>query len=185
MEEIWTVQIYANSSPYVVDVVSEQTTLTDSPLHILKYHYGGMAFRGSGEWNDLDFKQPEDAPVNFIGPGEGGFLTSEGKTRIEGNHTRPDWVAMHGNVNGNPVGLAAMGHPSNFRHPQFVRLHPTMPYFCFAPMVDEPFDIVPGEVYTSSYRIISYDGVPDAAALNSYHEMYGADGKSLTLENKE
>lgn len=168
LEEIWTVRVYANPSPYIIDLISEQTTVTDSPLHILKYHYGGMAFRGSGEWNDLEFKQPKDNPQNAIGPGQGGFLTAEGKTRIDGNHTRPEWVAMYGKVNSKPVGLAALDHPDNFRYPQYVRLHPSMPYFCFSPMVDEPFDIKPGETYRSQYRIISFDGSPDANTIGQY-----------------
>ena len=119
------------------DLVSTQTCATKDALLVKKYHYGGIAIRGNSQWMEKD----DD------GNPKGTMLTSEGKTRKNGNHSRPRWVAMHGPVNGQECGVVVMNHPDNFRYPQWVRLHPSMPYFVYAPMVKEPFSIVPGKPY--------------------------------------
>ena len=72
-------------------------------------------------------------------------------------------------------GLAAFSHPSNFRSPQPVRLHPTMPYFCFAPMVLGDFAITPGTPYVSRFRFAAFDGPVDEAALQAIWTSYAAD----------
>ena len=39
------------------------------------------------------------------------------------------------------VTIAVLCHAKNFRAPQAARLHPTKPYFCFAPCVDGEFQV--------------------------------------------
>ncbi len=55
-------------------------------------------------------------------------------------------------------GLVAIPGPENFRAPQWVRLHPSKPYFVFAPMVEESFQIRPGQPYESRFRFVLFDG---------------------------
>ena len=100
------------------------------------------------------------------------MLTNEGKSRKQGNHTRPNWVILHGEIDGATCGIAAMSHPENFRGPQPVRLHPNKPYFCFAPMVLGDFQIQPGKPYVSRYRFVSFDGKPDDSALENLWKLY-------------
>ena len=102
------------------------------------------------------------------------MLTSEGKGRADGNHTRPRWVAMCGTVDGAPCGIAALSHPENFRAPQPVRLHPTMPYFCFAPMVGGDLRIETGKPYISRYRFAAFDGEAKPDELNALWREYAA-----------
>jgi hypothetical protein len=66
-------------------------------------------------------------------------------------------------------------HPSNFRFPQPVRVHPSMPYFVLTPMVEAAFEQVPGEVYEYTYRIVSFDGAPDAQQLDAMWQAYAAE----------
>ena len=148
LEEIWTIRVYNVPDPFLVDLKSEQRCVADTPLVINEYHYGGMGLRGAREWYEQDGS---------------GFLTSTGKTRAGGNHTRARWVITHGRSEGQPAAVAVLGHPDNFRAPQYVRLHPTKPYFCFAPMVMGAFEIAPGKPFVSQYRYATYDGKPDAA----------------------
>ena len=114
---------------------------------IQKNHYGGFAIRGRRNWSE-----------------GGDFLTSEGKTKADGNHTRPDWVDIHGPIpnqddgKNSHSGFAVLGHPDNFRAPQPVRLHPTMPYYCFAPMVLGEFKIEPEQELISRYRFVIHQG---------------------------
>src|SRR5262249_33736055 len=128
LNERWHVTAYGYIDSFLIDLVSAQTCTADSPLTVGPYHYGGLAVRGHRGWLD---------------PGESNFLTSDGKTRQDGNHTRPNWVELHGKIADKVAGVAILCHPDNFRAPQPVRLHPEKPYFCFAPMVLGEFQIEP------------------------------------------
>ena len=147
LDEAWTVRVYNAADRFLVDIQSRQTCATNSPLTINEFHYGGMAFRGSRNWFE---REPSD------------FLTSEGKTRADGNHTQPRWVEAHGRINGKASGVTVMCHPANYEFPQPVRLHPSKPYFCFSPMFNGKFEIAPGEAYVSRYRYAVHAGEPDA-----------------------
>lgn len=151
LHETWQIRRVPHQSMNVFDLLSTQTCVMDQPLKIAEYHYGAMCVRGAAGWID------DQATMR----------TSEGKGRIEGNHSRPKWVSMHGQVDGMLCGIAAMGHADNFRAPQPVRLHPKMPYFCFAPMVAGEFEIKPKEPYVSRFRFVAFDGEPDAEAIDA------------------
>lgn len=152
LKETWRIDVPEKAMPYhQFDLVSTQTCATKDPLLIQKYHYGGMAIRGNLQW----MKKDEE------GKPKGSMITSEGKTRKNGNHSRPRWVAMYGPVDGHDCGVVVMNHPENFRFPQWVRLHPSMPYFVYSPMVKEPFSIEPGKPYVSKFRYLTFDGEPD------------------------
>jgi len=155
LDETWTITRVPHESMNVFDLVSEQRCATDKPLIIQKYHYGGMAVRGPSAWL-------EDCTM----------LTSNGKGREKGNHTRPNWVVQFGEVDNEVCGIAAMCHPRNFRAPQPVRLHPKKPYFCFAPMVLGEFQIEPDKPYISRFRFVAFDGEPDAEQLEALWKEY-------------
>lgn len=163
LREVWTVTVSEPNGH--IDITSAQDCVANSPLKLEKFHYGGMAIRGSRQWF----------------PGAKGFvenckmLTSEGKTQANGNHTRPKWVSIGGLVDKAPVAITFIPRPSNFRYPQHVRLHPKMPYFCFIPTVEEPFEIKPGTAWISQYRIVVQDGEPDADKLNALQKEYAGE----------
>jgi hypothetical protein len=170
LEETWHVVVHDVPGVVVIDFESVQSCVGAKPLKINKYHYGGFGVRGSRQWSDP--KVEGNAPPDPARSGRSDFLTSEGKHRADGNHTRPRWVDFSGEVDGRVGGLAVLDHPGNFRYPQPVRLHPNMPYFCFAPMVLGEFEIVPGEPYTSRYRLIVHDGPPDPAVIERLWDDY-------------
>ena len=148
LHEVWTVTVHQTPEDhFLFDIESVQKCATDKALKLPTYHYGGMAFRANGEW----LKDDGDKSIQ---PGDLRYLTSGGKDRWEGNHTRTDWVAFGGKIDGQEVSATVFGSPGNFRAPQQVRIHPDKPYFCFAPMIDGPFEIAPGEPYTSRYRYL-------------------------------
>ena len=155
LKEIWEITVPGKERPYnQFDLISIQTCATEDPLVIEKYHYGGMAIRGNDQWM---IKGEDGNPL-------GKMITSEGKNSNNGNHSRPRWVGMHGPVDGQECGVVVMNHPDNFRFPQWVRLHPSKPYFVYDPMVEEPFTIESGKPYVSKFRYLTYDGTLD-------HEM--------------
>ncbi len=172
LDEIWQVRVYHILDKTLVDISSTFTASTEDTLFINEYHYGGMAYRGPEVWFDKDYNSSTDSARNYLGIGKGGFMTSEGKTRIDGNHSRPKWVDMHGEIDEKVVGISFLDHPANFRYPQPVRLHPSMPYFSFSPMVLGPFHIGPDDIYRSQYRILVHMGKPVAKEIDNYWEMY-------------
>ncbi len=172
LDEVWQVNVYHSTEPFIWDITSTLTCSGSDTLFMNEYHYGGMAFRGTEQWFDPAYQANEDSMVNYLGPGQGGFMTSEGKTRVDGNHSRPTWVDMHGKVDGNMAGVCIMDHPNNYRFPQPVRIHPTMPYFCFAPMVLGAFELVPEEIYRSSYRFLVHQGSPDTSQIQMQYQAY-------------
>jgi hypothetical protein len=151
LTERWIVFARHEGRSHVIELESRQRCAGPSPVEIRKYHYGGMAFRGSSRW---------------LNAGDDLMRTSAGHGRVEGNHTRPEWVTLRGEIDGAPCGVRITPHPENFRHPQWVRLHPSLPYFVFSPMVEEPFVIAPGEDYVSRFRLEVFDGPEPGGRLS-------------------
>jgi hypothetical protein len=157
LNENWTVTIYPSTDYFLFDIVSDQVNTTSDTLYLEEYRYGGMAFRGSREWNQSDSSH---FTKDWI------ITTSEGKDRISANHTHARWVDASGEVQGEMNGLTIFDHPSNFRYPQTMRVHPDMPYWVYAPVVDGPFNIPPGAHYRSRYRYLVHKQGADLTLIN-------------------
>ena len=144
--------------PYhVFDLMLEQEAATDSALILPTHLYGGVGFRGRREWDGAENTQ---------------FLTSEGHDRSDGHATRARWCHIGGLVDGVPVGIAILGHPDNREAPQPMRIHPTEPFFNFAPSQASEFAIEPGAPHVMQYRFIVYDGAPDPELLDRLWNDY-------------
>ncbi len=157
LDETWHVRIYAFDDAFQFDITSTQTCASAKPVSIDTMHYGGMTIRGHADWHEHG---------NFD------YLTDEGKSKTDGNQTRPRWVDIFGPIAGQTTGTLIMDHDSNFRFPQPVRLHPTMPYFCFTPASLDSFTIQPGTPYVSRYRFYVHDGSLDANIANRLWDQY-------------
>ena len=133
LKESWEVAIYnvgQGPKPYrLFDLVSTQECATSIPLVLPEYHYGGLGFRGNRQW---------DGKENAF------FLTSEGYDRADGHATRARWCHVGGRIDGELAGVAILCHPGNFRAPQPMRIHPTEPFFCYAPSQLGRWGISPG-----------------------------------------
>lgn len=149
------------------DIESTQTALTDIPLIVQKYHYGGMAFRGSVRWlteKDNDSGKDRDVGKQSGQTSErepGSFLNEHGSDRIKGNHEKTRWVSFSGTVHGQPVTLTVLSHAQNFRAPQAARIHPTKPYFVFSPCVEDEFVIDREHPLQCRYRFLITDQPTD------------------------
>lgn len=166
LHETWEVTVYAvPGTPQPVrlfDLVITQTCATSDPLVLPEYRYGGLGFRGHNQW---------------LGAEHARFLTSEGLTdRVQAHGTRARWCHVGGEVDGQPAGLGILGHPGNFRAPQPMRIHPTEPFFCFAPSQLGDWQISPGTPYVARYRFVVTDGPPDAALLEACWQGYAQPG---------
>lgn len=155
LTERWTVTAYAQSADasgtWFFDLTSEQECATGDALHLPQYRYGGIGLRGNWAWN---------------GPTNVHFLTADGETdRQRGNGSRSRWCDMSGDVDGRRVGIAVLCHPSNYRFPQPMRLHPDEPFFNYAPSQAGEMELKPGTNYLSRYRFVLHDGPPPAAVI--------------------
>ena len=149
LNETWEVNAYrlgGGSTFFIFDLTLTQEAASQSPLILPKYYYGGLGVRGHAQWD---------------GKGNAFYLTSEGKDVINGNETRGRWGHMGGKIDGKLHGIAILDDPKNFRHPQPMRLHPSEPFFCFAPSQLGDWSIAPGKPYTAHYRFVVTDGGPD------------------------
>jgi len=157
LEDSWHTAVFPvrlrNAPPlHVFDLRSEQRLLTDKPLELPKYYYGGLGFRGPWNWN---------------GEANVAYLDSNGTTnRVAANGTRARWYWVGGNVDGALAGIAVLGHPGNFRAPEPLRVHPKEPFVCWAPSHLGNWSLEPGKVHIARYRFVVFDGTPDAAILN-------------------
>lgn len=155
LNETWRVTAFApkaGSRHWIFDLVTEHQCATDKELKLPEYRYGGVGVRGNWAWN---------------GEGKALFLTSEGETdRVKGNTSRGRWCDMGGLVDGERVGIAILCHPDNFRAPQPMRLHPTEPFFNFAPQQAGDMAIKLGEKFVAQYRFVVHDGAPDRTELD-------------------
>ncbi len=161
LKDRWDVRVYAadaDAKLLMFDVVSTQNLAGATPLVLPEYRYGGLGVRGHVQWNGKGDKTV--------------FLTSEGKTREDGNGTKARWVHMGGAIDGRPAGIAILDHPSNFRHPQPTRLNPDNPFFNYSPSVAGEWRIEPGKPYTSRYRFLTYEGQPDRALIERVWNDY-------------
>jgi hypothetical protein len=167
LEEVWTVRVYALTDRFVFDLESFQAAATEQPLIIKEYRYGGIGFRGPAAWE-----------------GKAGveFLTSEGKDRIEGHATRAKWVVATGKIDGEERSVGFFCHPSNFRYPQPVRIHPDEPFFNWAVPQAGDFSIDMIHGYMARYRFVVADGKRTAQEMAADWTAYGEARKvALTL----
>ncbi len=154
IDEQWDLRVFAVDAGEVayrlVELRLRHTTATDSALFLPEYHYGGLGFRGHRQW---------DGAENAF------FLTSEGMDRSNGHATRARWAHIGGYVDGQLAGVGLLAHPGNFRAPEPMRIHPTEPFFCWAPSQAGAWAITPEQPYEAAYRFVVSDGPPDAALL--------------------
>ena len=150
---------------YCFDLESTQQALTDTPLVVEKYHYGGMAFRGLTKW--LLKADQDKIGLDKIEFEPSSFLNSSGQDRRLGNHTPSTWVALTGTIDQQSVCIAVLSYPQNFRAPQPARLHDSKPYFCFTPCVTGPFEISKSKPLHSQYRFLVTDSPPSPDWIQS------------------
>ena len=157
--ETWDVRIWNvgwKSGYWLLDITSRVRCAGDSPLRLPEYHYGGMAIRAARPWTPQHVR----------------FFTSEGDDRIKDNHTRPRWCDVSGPIDGQPAGITIMTHPSNFRFPEPLRIHPTMPYLVYTPSFLGDWEIRPAAAHESHYRFVIHDGELTAQAIERLWRDY-------------
>jgi len=160
LDESWNMKVYQTvEKQHVFDVILTQSLATDSILVLNEHRYGGVGFRGHRSWKTEDGAD---------------FFTSEGRTREDGHATRPRWVHIGGLVDNQYAGIAILSHPDNYESPQPVRIHPTEPFFNYAPTQTGSFSITHDQPMVWRYRFVIYDGPHDPKLLEALWQDYAS-----------
>jgi len=156
MEEKWTVRVWNINDGYLLDFTSLIKNLMDEPISLDAYRYGGgIGYRATPEWNSSN----------------SAIMTSEGKTRADGDATRARWCWISGDLKGKHTGLLFMSDPGNYDFPEPMRIWPENSngvghqYFEFTPIREKAWILEPGKWYSQKYRIWVREGElsPDEA----------------------
>jgi hypothetical protein len=161
LRERWKITVHKTDGTYhCFDLETTQTAITNKPLIVSKYHYGGIVLRGPTRWLTAKDSYVNSHPDLVREPSD--FVNDLGSNRVKGNQQHAKWVALTGKIDGAPTTIAVLCHPDNFRAPQATRLHPSKPYFCFVPCLDGTFTIDRDHPFKGRYRYLVTDAEPDA-----------------------
>jgi hypothetical protein len=169
LNEIQTVRVYqpgANQNYYIVDITIDMRCAGNSPFTILEYRYAGLGWRATEKW------KKDNSEV----------LTSEGKTRKDADGTTARWSIIQGALDNDYGGAVMMSNPSNYNHPEPLRIWPENSnggemFAMFAPTKNKNWLLTPGNTYTLSYRFIVYNGHFTHEKAESGWQYYSAPPK--------
>jgi hypothetical protein len=149
LNEVFTVNTWQpNADYYIVDVISRLSCASDAPVLLLEYRYGGLGWRTTEVWDNQNSE----------------VITSEGKTRKEADGSKARWCIVQGALGSDYGGAILMSHPSNYNHPEPLRIWPEDQYkrgdmFAnFSPTKDTDWNLQPGKSYLLRYRIVVFNG---------------------------
>lgn len=164
LNEAFSVTARLVDGAYEIDYETAQTNVSDHALKLPAYRYGGpIAYRSPLHWNGSNSD----------------YLSSEGKTRIDGHETRSKWCAMWGPAgeSGNDSSITILCHEDNHDFPQRMRVWPPNTndgaiFFNYVPIQETGWAIEPGQKSVMRYRLVVEDRKPDPKALNARWERF-------------
>jgi hypothetical protein len=167
-EDVWLSDVHIRQVP--TDPKKPQSPPKEAVSMVLpKMYYGGMAFRGPSQWlrrdsrdvaraiaRGVEFKDTKwlasDVSLNV--------LTDEGRDRKSGDRRPARWIDYTGPLGNDWGGLVMFDHPSSPRYPTPLRVHPELPYFCYAFVQKDSYTISSDEPFDLTYRLLIHDGHP-------------------------
>lgn len=151
INELQTVRIYQPEDKqdyYIVDITIRLNNLTENPVILKEYRYGGLGWRATEKWNKDNSET----------------LTSEGKDRKAADGTKARWVIVQGSIDQDYAGAVIMSYPTNYNYPEPLRIWPESMngrgdvYANFSPTKDKDWPLEPGKDYVLNYRFLVYNG---------------------------
>ncbi len=141
----------------VHDIVLDRTPLPGEPGGQIWGGYSGLSVRLAAGLADR-------RPVTSDGP-----VAEMPDDRYRGRHTAMDYYGL---VDGEPAGVAIIGHPANPRSPTpwYVVRSEAMSFFTPAVLCYGPMSLRAGESFILRYRILVHPGRWDAARLRKEYE---------------
>jgi hypothetical protein len=146
-KETWPQELLLTGATPKAMKEADVPTNENISMTLPQYRYGGMAFRGMGDWLE----------------GELGIVTSEEHGRVDGNAQPARWVDFTGPLGNDWGGVTLFDNPLNQRYPTPARIHPKLPYFCFAWTQDAPYTVKGNQSLDLLYRVAVHNGKPNKA----------------------
>jgi hypothetical protein len=177
LNEEWDVRVWnpfqhRSGECWLWDLTSILSCATPEPLILEQYRYGGgIGFRATESWKNRN---------SWI-------VTSEGKTRENGDATNARWCMVYGETGGGMSGILFMSHPQNREHPEPMRIWPVENedvFFEFCPIRHKKWEILPGKKYVLTYRMLVYTGTITADVAERYWKDLAHPPK-ITLESPD
>ncbi|MFT5498746.1 MAG: hypothetical protein ACI9TH_004161 [Kiritimatiellia bacterium] len=163
LKEVLSVDVRVSpDGAYLVDYQTVQENITDTPLKLPAYRYGGcLAYRGPPQWNQTN----------------SAILTSAGKDRENGHETRADWCRFTGPTDAGPVAVTFLAHPTNHDAPQRQRIWPGKSnngavFYNFVPIQEHDWSLAPGVQHTMKYQLVLSAGTPDKAKIDGWFKAF-------------
>lgn len=149
INEVQSVKIYQpDTDYYIADVFIQMNCATVNPVVLLEYRYGGFGWRTTEKWDRNNSE----------------VLTSEGKTRKDADSQPARWCLVQGQIDSEYAGVVMMSYPSNYNHPEPMRIWPENQYnrgdmFAnFSPTRNTDWSLDPGKNYVLKYRLLVFNG---------------------------
>ncbi|WP_341226477.1 PmoA family protein [uncultured Arcticibacterium sp.] len=163
LNEVQNVRVYQPEKDlYVLDFSIDLSPAGDSPFHILEYRYGGFSWRATEVWTDK----------NSV------VITSEGKSRKESDGSTARWCIVKGELGENYGGAVLMSHPTNYNHPEPLRIWPEGSngdgdmFVNFAPTKNMDWVLEPNNTYNLKYRLLIFNGKMTAEKAEAAWQEY-------------
>lgn len=162
LREAFSVTARFDEDAYEIDYDTAQANVSKHALELPQYRYGGpIAYRAPHHWDQTNSD----------------YLSSEGKTRIDGHMTRSKWCAFWGPRDDGHASLAILCHAENHDSPQRMRVWPPDTnngaiFFNYVPIQETGWKIEPGQTSTMRYRLVVADDKPDVEDLDERWEKY-------------
>ncbi len=154
MKENQTIVFYTpgkNKDHYFLDMTIELVPVTDSPIILKEYRYGGLGWRATSEWDKNNST----------------VLTSQDLPRSKADGSLAKWVLAEGKLGNERGGMIWFSHPDNFNHPEPLRVWPEDTnggrgdlFINFSPTKNKDWKLEPGKKYVLKYRMLIYNGSP-------------------------
>jgi len=169
LNELQTVRVYRpedNADNFIVDITIQLNCASASPFKILEYRYAGLGWRATEKW------KKDNSEV----------LTSEGQTRKGADGTTARWAIIQGALDNEYGGAVMMSYPSNYNHPEPLRIWPENSnggemFGMFAPTKTKDWLLVPGKTYVLKYRFNVFNGHFTKEKAESGWQYYSAPPK--------
>lgn len=151
MKEEWDVRAWmpfqqSSGECWLWDLTTTLTCAIPEPVILEQYRYGGgIGFRATGSWKNNNSR----------------IVTSEGKTRENGDATKARWCMVYGETGDGISGILFLSHPMNREHPEPMRIWPAENddvFFEFCPIRHREWEIMPGEEKVLRYRMLVFTG---------------------------
>lgn len=163
LNEVQNVRIYQpESNLYVMDISIDMNPAGDSPFHILEYRYAGFGWRATEKWTDKNSE----------------VITSKGKSRKDSDGSTARWCIVQGELGSNYGGAVLMSHPTNYNHPEPLRIWPEGSngdgdmFVNFAPTKNMDWILEPNKTYNLKYRLLIFNGNMTAEKAEAAWQEY-------------